>query len=229
MIKNANRFSKWQEANQTRREKIIEQYLVYLGKTRVVVRNVTDLADLIARHIAQVEGRPCNKATLLRNLRYKSRLLSFQARSSVSAKPGADGHTVSDAIGRVAVLKSQLEAANLRRELERLKIYSKTLEEQLDRLHYAGNVLENDVISLRENSPTNVEARSEVMFIRTCQALRAILSHFSTIVEVNPASHCILDRSRRRNNVIVDEEIAGPFFEWLNRCQGMQSEQLRNR
>lgn len=206
-----SKFSAWQEANQIRRESIVSEYLDFLGKTRVKVRHPTDLADLVAKHISQVEGKPCNKSTLLRNVRYKAKLLSYQARS-LSGIKSVSSRSVTDVTAKALVTNAELECGNLRRELERLKIYTSTLEKQLDHLQGQGRILPEDVPS--DETPTQL-SEYEFRFIRTCQALRSLLSHLNLIVQVDPDNRRILDISKRRNNVIVGEEVAGPFFDWL--------------
>lgn len=207
-----NRFSAWQDANQVRRESIIGDYLSFLAKTRVKVRNCTDLADLVARHISQVEGKPCNKSTLLRNVRYKAKLLSYQARCLAPGTNSVNARSVTDGTAKALVTDAQLESGNLRRELERLKIYTTSLEEQLDRLQSQGRIFPIAVAGEKAGPPLS---EYEFRFIRTCQALRSLLSHLNLIVQVDPDNRRILDMSKRRNNVIVGEEAAGPFCDWL--------------
>lgn len=202
-------FSAWQEACQTRREIVIDQYLSYLQSTRVKVRHVTDLADLVAKHISNVEGGPCNKSTLLRNIRYKSKLLTYQARAHNPRMRTLSSRTVADPAAKALITTAELESGNLKRELERLNIYTSSLEEQLDRVSSIGQRL----------SPTpgseKVISDCEVRFVRTCQALRSLLSHLQMVIQVDSDNRRILDMSKRRNNVIVGEEVAGPFCDWL--------------
>jgi len=209
--KERSSFSAWQEENQVRRESIVSQYLDFLGKTRVKVRHPTHLAELVAKHISQVEGKPCNKSTLLRNVRYKAKLLSYQARS-VSGVKSLVSRSDSDVTANALVTNAELECGNLRRELERLKIYTSTLEEQLDHLQGQGQILPKAMLA---DETASQLSEGEFRFIRTCQALRSLLSHLNLIVQVDPDNRRILDMSKRRNNVIVDEEVAGPFCDWL--------------
>lgn len=209
--KGRSTFSSWQEENQVRRESIVSQYLDFLGKTRVKVRHPTHLADLVAKHISQVEGKPCAKSTLLRNARYKAKLLSYQA-TSISGIKSLGSRSVADATAKALVTSAELESGNLRRELERLKIYTSTLEEQLDDLQGQGRILPEAVPA---NEIATQLSEYEFRFIRTCQALRSLLSHLNLIVQVDPDNRRILDMSKRRNNVIVGEEVAGPFCDWL--------------
>lgn len=136
-----NRFATWQEANQIRREAIIGAYLDFLGKTKVKVRNPTDLAELVAQHISQVEGKPCNKSTLLRNTRYKAKLLSYQARTLAPGRKALNARVITDPTAKALITGAELESGNLKRELERLKIYVTSLEEQVDRLQSRGRQL----------------------------------------------------------------------------------------
>ena len=214
-----SKFAAWQEANQVRREKIIEEYLAFLEKTRVKVRTTTDLADLVAKHISQVEGEPCNKATLLRNARYKAKILTYQARSLTPGIKALSMRTVTDPAAKVLITSAQLESGNLKRELERLNIYVKSLEEQVDQLQSEGRkVLQTVAVADTKTHLSDYEFR----FARTCQALRSLLGHMNTVVQIDPINQRILDMSKRRDNVIVDKEIASPFFEWL-RSQGDES------
>lgn len=206
-----NTFSAWQEANQVRREFIVSEYLAALANTRVRVPHPTGLADLVARHISEVEGKRCNKSTLLRNPRYKAKLLSYQAKI-LSGTKSLDARSVTDVTAQALVTSAELECGNLRRELERLKIYTSTLEEQLDHLQGQGRILPEAVPA--DEISTQL-SEYEFRFIRTCQALRSLLSHLNLIVQVDPDNRRILDMSKRRNNVIVGEEVAGPFCDWL--------------
>ncbi len=199
-----------------RRNRFVE-YLDFLAKTRVKVRNPTDLADLVAKHITQVEGKPCNKSTLLRNTRYKAKLLTHQVRSLAPGTKTLNSRTVTDPTAKVLITSAQLESGNLKRELERLKIYVTSLEEQVDQLQSQGRQLPSpaDIVGSTTRLPDY-----EFQFVRTCQALRSLLSHLNIVVQVDLSSQRILDISKRRDNVIVDKDVAGPFFDWLAAQRG---------
>lgn len=214
-MKNPSRFAAWQEANQARREVIIDEYLQYLDKTRVKVRNATDLADLVARHIAQVEGAPCNKATLMRNVRYKAKILTYQAQHLEPGVRTLEQQSMLDPGSKAVLATSRLEAGNLRREIDRLNVYIKSLERQLENTSSRGGRQVSETDSYGAVVDTAQISDYELKFICTCQALRALLSHLNLVLEVNTVSKQILDRSKRRDNVIVDKEIAGAFIEWL--------------
>jgi len=214
-MKKPSRFAAWQEANQARREGIIDEYLQYLDKTRVKVRNATDLADLVARHITQVEGMPCNKATLMRNVRYKAKILTYQAQHLEPGVRTLEQQGLLDPGSKAVLATSKLEAGNLRREIERLNVYINSLESQLENARSRGGRQLPQDVSNGETVDAAPISDYEFKFIRTCQALRALLSHLNLVLEVDAVSKQILDRSKRRDNVIVDKEIAGPFIEWL--------------
>jgi hypothetical protein len=175
------------------------------------VRNPTDLADLVAQHIAHVEGKACNKSTLLRNGRYKAKILTYQAMRLV---PGASApnRTAVNPAAQALIMNAQLDSANRSRELERLKIYVRSLENQLD------------LLQSRDRGPATPAAAKfstaelsdyEFRFIRTCQTLRSLISHLGIVVQLDTSNQRIIDMSKRRDNVIVESELAGPFFEWL--------------
>lgn len=210
--KDTSKFAAWQEANQIRREAIIDEYLNFLAKTRIKVRNPTDLADLVAKHISQVEGKPCNKSTLLRNNRYKAKILFFQAKSLAPGAKALNSRSVTDPTAKALITNAQLESGNLKRELERLNIYVVSLEEQVDRLQSQGRQLPNPGLA---TEAANRLSDFEYRFARTCQALRSLLSHLNTVVQIEQNNWRIIDMSKRRDNIIVDKDVAGPFFEWL--------------
>lgn len=210
--KRPSRFAPWQEANQVRREVIIDEYLEFLAKTRVKVRTLTDLADLVAKHISQVEGEPCNKATLLRNVRYKAKILTFQAKSLTAGAKALSSRSVTEPAAKALLTTSELECANLKRELERLNIYVTSLEEEVDGYKSQKRMLPGPTSGAEA---TGQVSDNELRFIRTCQAMRSLVSHLSLVVELDVRNKRVLDKSKRRDNVIVDHEAAGPFFDWL--------------
>lgn len=216
-----SKFAAWQEANQTRRELLISEYLRYLRKTRVRCEFVTDLATLVAKHIEESEGAPCNRSTLLRNARYKAQLLSYMVRNRLPGSDGIDPNGIADPSARALITTGKLETSNLRRELERVNAYVGHLETQVEDYRLAGKPR----VDLPKHSGGASPQISdyELKFVRTCQVVRTLLDHLQVAVEVDTAQRQILDRSKRRNNVIVGAELAGPFFDWLASNQGPRS------
>jgi hypothetical protein len=213
VTKRRNTFAESQEADQSARQQLIKDYLAYLASTRVKTEFVTDLAKLVAGHLTEVQGEPCSPSTLLRNMRYKGLLLSYMASRQPgglkNATPGAQQMSVA---GEVVVFNAQLETANVKRELDRLKIYTTDLEQQLAEV----SSTKAPAIGHGKESEQARLGDMELSFVRTCQTLLALLSHLSVVVTVDVANRRILDASRRRNNVIVDADVAGPFFQWLS-------------
>jgi len=215
-MKKSNTFARWQEASQVGREQVIDEFLKYLRKTRVRTPHPTALADLVARHVASVQGKPCATSTLMRNLRYKTKILSHHAKQESGAGMTPTPNAVSaDPTARASVARAELAEGNARRELQRLQVYTSNLEQELDKVRRASPEIAN---SARVESPVGV-SDAEFKFVRTCQVVRALVSHFELVVEVDMHARKILDKSRRRNNVIVDSDLANPFFEWLDVAQ----------
>ena len=209
-MKATNRFANWQAEKQVRREQIIVEYLEFLGKTHVKVRNPTDLAKLVAQHITAVESKPCSQSTLLRNLRYKAHILSYQARNRSDGSKALSMRNITDPTAKVFVARAQLESENLKREQERLRIYIKTLEDRL------GGRVDQEKPKPSTQDETYLPD-VEYRFVRTCQALRSVLSRLNTIVQVDKEKCEIVDNAARRPEarVIVDRDVAEPFFDWL--------------
>lgn len=215
-----NTFAGYQEAKQARRETIIDEYLEYLKTTRIRATHVTALADLVARHISTIEGKPCATSTLMRNLRYKTKLLTHQARQQSPGTHNLDEKSVKDPTAKALLASSNLEASNAVRELERLRIYASSLEAQLD-TQGGSKAAPLSAPSLLAPRPGDIGVSdAEFRFIRTCQALMSVVAHLSIILELDPRGKRILDKSKHRNNVIATEETAGPFFEWLKSIPG---------
>ena len=218
MAKGRNTFDGYQQAKQAGRVKLIVQYLGQLSTSRVKFKHVTGLADMVAIHITQSEQRPCNKATLLRNNRYKALLLTFMAMHLGAGTKSLKFKDLSDDKSRSLVVTAQLEAANLRREVERLKRYTAHLDKQISapRSEGAQDGADNETQKLQESL-----RETQLKHTKTCQALFVLLNHFSQTVSADVEQQRILDLSRMRNNVIVDSSKAAPFFEWLAANKGV--------
>jgi len=221
MKKGKNTFAKWQEAAQSARETLIRGYLEYLVKTRVRTQYVTDLAELVAGHISEVEGRSCSRSTLLRNKRYAMLLHSYMAANMQRGVKRRGGGREPEPASAVAVLAADLSANNLKRELDRLKVYVETLESQLDHRPAVG--VDRRALPASESMRSGRLDDHELRFVVTCQALRALVAHLNLVISVDTSAMRILDSSKRRNNVIVDTELARPFIEWLTQQSNGQA------
>lgn len=220
MTKGRNTFEGYQAAKQDRRAQLIIQYLEQLKTSRVKFKHVTGLAEMVATHITHQElklkqkQKPCNKATLLRNIRYKSLLLTFMAAHLGGGTKNLKLRDVGDEKAKALITTVQLEAGNLRREVERLKVYV---------VH-----LEKNQSATPTTLPTPVDGglrealhEMQLKHVRTCQALQRVLLHFEKSLAVDMGRRQILDMSRLRNNVVVDTDVTAPFFEWLRDNAGM--------
>lgn len=209
MPKSRNTFEGYQQAKQERREQLVVEYLEQLKTSRVKFQHVTGLAEMVATHIAHQEQKPCNRATLLRNKRYKALLLTFMAAHLGGGTKNLKLKDVTDEKAKSLVVTSQLEASNLKRELERLRAYIAHLEKR-----QAGRPAASP--SPADVSGTRQELHEvQLKLTRTCQALFAVLRHFDKTVSVDMEQERVLDMSRLRNNVIVEAALAAPFIEWL--------------
>jgi hypothetical protein len=209
MAKARNTFEGYQQAKQERREQLIVEYLEQLKTSRVKFQHVTGLAEMVATHISYQEQKPCNRATLLRNKRYKALLLTFMAAHLGGGTKSLKLKDVADEKAKSLVVTSQLEASNLRREVDRLKVYVAHLEKRLS----------GQPASLPppvDSGGAQQEMRDvQLKLTRTCQTLFAVLRHFDNMVSVDMEREVVLDMARLRNNVLVDATLAAPFVEWL--------------
>lgn len=210
-------FEGYQAAKQDSREQLIIQYLEQLKSSRVKFPHVTGLAEMVASHLSHQQQSPCNKSTLLRNNRYKALLLTFMAAHLGSGTKGLKLRNIGDEKANVLVTSAQLEAANLRREGERLRAYIAHLER-------------NQRSSITTPTATDADKLGEsihvlqLKYTRTCQALYTLLQHLDKSLSIDIHREKILDLSRLRNNVVVEGQIAAPFFEWL-RLQNSDAEE----
>jgi hypothetical protein len=119
---------------------------------------------------------------------------------------------LTDDKSKALVTTAQLEAGNLRREVERLKAYIGHLEKQ-----QAGKPPQGKPVHSSEDVEKAIRSlhETQLKYTRTCQALFAVLRHLSQTLSTDPERQRIIDLSRLRNNVVVDAATAGPFFEWL--------------
>lgn len=208
-----NPFAGWQEAKQERREALIREFLGYMKKKRMRCEYITDLADMVAKHIGEQEGTSCNRATLLRNKRYKTLLLSYMAHSLAEGTDAIDRRSLKDPKAGALVLAAEVGAENLRREVARLKAYIKELESAKSKPEPSKAATDDAVDDLRRRH------------VLTCQALLAVLKHFDGLLRADLDARLVLDASTRPYKVVVEEKFATPFFEWmhLNRDVGGQT------
>lgn len=212
-----NTFAAYQSAKMERREGLIKIYLATLRKSRVEVKYVTDLAKMVAVHIGQVEQGECNTSTLLRNKRYKALLLSYMAERITQGSKQIDATAINHSASQTLVIQASLEASNLKRETQRLKAYIIELEGRLENTAAK-------IPALPSNSPAIdhcEESELKYKYVRTCQAIGLILEHWKDFMGVDMENNQIVDLSSRRldpHRLIVDSNIAAPFFEWLKKA-----------
>ncbi len=202
-----NPFAGWQQEKLKRREALIREFLAYMGKKRMKCEYITDLADMVAKHIAEREGASCNRATLLRNRRYKALLLTYMASSLVGGTNAIDRTGIDDPKAGALLLATELGAENLRREVGRLKAYIAELESTKPML-----VAESTNGHSSEETIRDLRLR----LVQTSQALLAVMQHFDGLLRADSDANRILDATTRPPKVVVDEKLAAPFFEWLH-------------
>lgn len=197
MSENKNPFSGYQQDKVASRTAVIETHLLELSKRRTQFKYITDLAATLADKVGEVEGVPCNKATLLRNAAYKTKLLRYMADHCGATDPLAKAEA--DA------MTSSLEAGNLRRENERLKAYIRTLERRMD-MQGGGAAV--------QALPAAGEGQLVQDHALTCKALATVLTELNSILAMGEDG-AILDLSRiKSRQVLVDAKTAEPFFRW---------------
>jgi hypothetical protein len=215
--KGVNTFETFQLEKQQRRETLIAEFLAYLKTSRVQTPYVTDLAEVVSNHISAQEGKPCNKATLLRNPRYKSMLLSYMAATLAKGTKDLKSKDIKDPKAQALVISTQIESGNLKRDNERLRAYVAILESKISDL--GANVEPENRVVMSANS-AEIES-THIKYVRICQALHAVIVHMQPTLSVDISSRRILDMSKLRNNVVVDSDIAGGFFDWLEANKGI--------
>lgn len=215
--KGMNRFESFQKQKQENRGALISEFLAYLKTSRVRHQYVTDLAEMVAKHISEREGKPCNRATLLRNPRYKASLLSYMAENHAAGTNNLKVRSISDPKAQAMVMTAQVDASNYKRENERLRAHIAYLDSK-------GTNAPRQIGSIAQNEPGNLQfelEQAKLQFVRACQTLQSVLKYLGPIVLVDTSGKQIVDRSKSRNNVIVGSEIAAGFFEWLEANSGI--------
>lgn len=215
--KGTNRFEEFQLEKQANRELLIHDFLSYLKTSRTRHPNVTALAEFVAKHISMNEGKPCNRATLLRNPRYKSILLSHMADNLAAGTKKLAIKDISDPKSQALTLTLQVEASNLKRDNERLRAYVAQLESTVARA-------DKQVTALAASTPDALQRgldQAQIRYARACQSLQLVLKHLNSVVSVDMNSRQIVDLTKRVNNVIVNSDIASGFFDWLDANRGI--------
>lgn len=191
-----NPFAGYQQDKVASRAAVIEEHLNALAKNRTQFKYITDLAAAVAEKVGTVEGTPCNRATLLRNAAYKSKLLRYMADHCGATDPLAKAEVVA--------LTNGLEAGNLRRENERLKAYIRTLERRAD----------VQAVPPQIAAPPTDGGQLLQDYALTCKALATLLTTLNDFLVLDE-SGAILDMSRRPSDrVVVDAKTAEAFARW---------------
>ncbi|CAE6696766.1 MULTISPECIES: hypothetical protein [Paraburkholderia] len=216
MNNNINTFKKFQDDNQDARAKIIQNYLHLAKKRKLGFPHVTALAEALAEHLSIAEGKPCSKSTLLRNQKYKVKLVGFMAVANITNHKNGKGDGFS---GRPEVenFKERLEITNLRRENERLKI----LYQETERRKEEERNRESEVLLTGGDAERRSIEELQNRHALTCQALHALLTYIEDFVLVDADGERFIDRAKLRNNVIVEHRLASPFFDWLRAHRGI--------
>jgi len=215
--KGTNRFEAFQNEKQASRELLINEFLSYLKTSRTRHPHVTGLAEFVAKHISMKEGRPCNRATLLRNPRYKSMLLSYMADNLAAGTKNLAIRDISDPKSQALSLTLQVDASNLKRDNERLRAYVAQLESTVA-------VTDERVTTLAASTPDALQQeleQAQIRYARACQSLQLVIKHLNSVVSVDLNARQIIDLSKRVNNVIVNSDIASGFFDWLDANRGI--------
>ncbi len=214
--KGLNTFKGYQEKKQKRREQLIIDYLAALKKSRATFKYITDLAAHVAAHIAREEQGDCNRATLLRNIRYKALLLSYMASTMTGGTQSITAATLVAPDAKALVAERDLTISNLRRELERLNGYCEQLEAKLDAKGPGGvSAIQHTAVV----AYATAEADYKYRFVKTCQALRLVLDYLPNQFEIDSNEALLKDAIiKRGNNIVVQAENFRPFVEWLEKA-----------
>jgi hypothetical protein len=215
--KGINTFRGFQEGRQVARENIIDEYLNSLRRKKTPVKFVTQLAEMVAEHVTECEKgnavSPCNASTLLRNQRYKMRLLEYMAE-----QPLASGYRAVQAKRGdvdVVLIQAQLDIVNLTNENARLKRYIANLEDPafkrvapLNAQSASGSDSENNSVSVDQD---------RLGFLQTCRCLFKLLRRFSDYAVLEPGTGEIVDPAVRRGDArtIVSADDTAAYRAWL--------------
>ncbi|NUX98834.1 hypothetical protein [Paraburkholderia youngii] len=209
MTKNRNTFEAYQENKQSNREKLITEFLKHLKQSRAKYPHVTALASAVSGHIALSQGRPCDQATILRNKRYRMLLVSHLA--TQAGREVAYASLQSDAEKDAALVSAQLESANLRRDNSRLRTYVASLECAAQQ-----PVASAERDGKQGGAGSRLAAEQlQIDLAKTCQALHTLLRYSERLIHFDSEKKEIVDRSKLRGNVIVEQRLLGPFISWL--------------
>lgn len=174
------------------------------------------IAHVVAKHIAEKESSPCNKATALRNEGYRAQLDSYIKGDANADAKNSRAVALANDNGNAPSLTAQLETANLRRENDRLKAYIASLDAD-----ETTKGIEQEPFESTDSSIHEKLNNTHMKYVRTCQALHLVLRHMEIALSTNVEKRQILDLSRMKNNIVVDATIATPFFEWLDANRGI--------
>jgi len=212
--KGKNPFLAHQAGKVESRKDIIEKTLDYMSQARISVEYITDLAEYCAVAISKETGKPCNKATLLRNKEYKAKLLAFMSGQHGKGLQNFKGYQGDDEKVRLHITSLEAQVSNIKAEKQRLLYRVQQLEELS--LNQELETPKNLILENQSNEINNLE----IDLALTCKALQLVLDSMpGNIIRVSSNGHEIHDygTSKRAERVVVDKNIASPFFKWLSK------------
>lgn len=201
----SNHFKGYQDQKVGKRTVLIQEYLSKLIKQKMKFRNITELAENTAEYLTKLEGNPCNKSTLLRNEDYKALLNNY-----LYTHGGIKDTTNYKKNNPIALLSAELTSSNAERENFRLKQYIASLEKELDSL-------KNNKVSEKMELTSHYMNKETKDISLIYKAMTQLIQHFDGLIAIDSNTGSLIDLSKKRNNIIVDNETFKPFFEWNNK------------
>ena len=213
-----NPFEEWQRNRVKGREEYIENALQQLHEGQF--DNVSSLATYIASLLTQhekllyklkasenqqedkPEPRPVSKSTLLRNKDYRMLLDSFMA----GTRKTLGDVKADENRGELALPKTQMELARVRRDVERMTVYIEKLESEREGRHLDGPTSNDQAKEEHESLKRKYQM--------ICQAFINLYSSAPSMDLFEIVNGNLVDHSSR-GQVVVEAKLIEPIVEKL--------------
>lgn len=221
-----NRFKKYQDDKVSARKEVIREYLRTLEKSKIRFDHITQLSEVVAAFVQEVQKAPCSSTTVTRNISYRSLLENFMRLPAGGGLRVNEEKQVEEIRNDVRLISADLENSALQAEVKRLKNF-------ISKMHAVSGNSENTLRATEiESELARLQEKSRELDYElglTCKAIDKLLEKGELYFEVDHVARIIVDRAIKRGpeRTIVNEQLSRSYFRWLENRGDLNEENIK--